>query len=75
MKDIDPAALEQMRDAAKADLVAASLGEAVKFFIEAASTEIHHRKIRQRALAYGHLDDCRGLRRQLADSGKTFSNG
>jgi predicted PurR-regulated permease PerM len=36
MKDIDPAALEQMRDAAKADLAAASLGEAVKFCIEAA---------------------------------------
>ena len=51
MKDIDPAALEQMRDAAKADLVAASLGEAVKFCIEAAGMEIHHRKIRNDELA------------------------
>ena len=51
MKDIDPAALEQMRDAAKADLVAASLGEAVKFCIEAAGMEIYHRKIRNDELA------------------------
>jgi predicted PurR-regulated permease PerM len=35
MKDIDPAALDQLRDAAKADLVAASLGEAVKLCIDA----------------------------------------
>jgi predicted PurR-regulated permease PerM len=35
MKDLDPAALEQLRDGAKADLVAASLGEAVKLCIEA----------------------------------------
>jgi predicted PurR-regulated permease PerM len=35
MKDIDPAALEQLRDGAKADLAAASLGEAVKLCIEA----------------------------------------
>jgi predicted PurR-regulated permease PerM len=46
MKDVDPAALEQMRDSSKADLVASSLGEAVKLCIEAASTEIDHRKIR-----------------------------
>jgi predicted PurR-regulated permease PerM len=50
MKDVDPAALEQMRDASKADLVAASLGEAVKLCIEAASTEIDHRKIRNAEL-------------------------
>jgi predicted PurR-regulated permease PerM len=41
MKDVDPAALEQMRDAAKADLVAASLGEAVKLCLEATGAEIH----------------------------------
>ena len=35
MKDLDPAALEQLRDGAKADLAAASLGEAVKLCIEA----------------------------------------
>jgi hypothetical protein len=39
MKDIDLAALEQMRDAAKADLVAASLGEAVKLCIDAAGAQ------------------------------------
>jgi hypothetical protein len=47
MKDVDPAALEQMRDAAKADLVATSLAEAIKLCIEAACTEIHHRKVRK----------------------------
>jgi predicted PurR-regulated permease PerM len=41
MKDVDPAALEQMRDAAKADLVATSLGEAVKLCLEAAGAKIH----------------------------------
>jgi hypothetical protein len=35
IKDIDPAALEQLREGAKADLVAASPGEAVKLFIQA----------------------------------------
>ena len=35
MQNKEPAVLEQMRDAAKADLVAASLGEAVKLCIEA----------------------------------------
>jgi predicted PurR-regulated permease PerM len=35
MQDKEPAILEQMRDAVKADLVAASLGEAVKLCIEA----------------------------------------
>ena len=35
LKDIDPNALEVLRDNAKADLVAASLGDAVKLCIEA----------------------------------------
>jgi predicted PurR-regulated permease PerM len=35
IRDIEPAALELLRDGAKADLVAASLGEAVKLCIEA----------------------------------------
>jgi hypothetical protein len=38
-KDIDPTALEVLRDNAKADLVAASLGEAVKLCIEATGVE------------------------------------
>jgi hypothetical protein len=39
VKDIDPTALEALRDNAKADLVAASVGEAVKLCIEAAGVE------------------------------------
>jgi predicted PurR-regulated permease PerM len=39
VKDIDPTALELLRDNAKADLVAASLGEAVKLCIEATGVE------------------------------------
>ena len=39
VKDIDPAALELLREDAKADLVAASLGEAVKLCIEATGVE------------------------------------
>jgi predicted PurR-regulated permease PerM len=39
VKDIDPTALEVLRDSAKADLVAASLGEAVKLCIEATGVE------------------------------------
>jgi predicted PurR-regulated permease PerM len=35
VKDIDPAALELLRESAKADLVASSLGDAVKLCIEA----------------------------------------
>jgi hypothetical protein len=35
MRDIDPAALESLREGAKADLAAASLGEALKLCIEA----------------------------------------
>src|ERR1700726_115095 len=39
VKDVDPTALEVLRDNAKADLVAASLGEAVKLCIEATGVE------------------------------------
>ena len=39
MKDMDPAALEKLRDGAKADLAAASLGEALKLCIEATGLE------------------------------------
>src|ERR1700685_81579 len=39
VKDIDPPELEVLRDSAKADLVAASLGEAVKLCIEATGVE------------------------------------
>jgi hypothetical protein len=39
IKEMQPAALEQLRDGAKADLAAASLGETVKLCIEATSAE------------------------------------
>jgi predicted PurR-regulated permease PerM len=39
MKDMDPEALEKLRDGAKADLAAASLGEALKVCIEATGLE------------------------------------
>jgi predicted PurR-regulated permease PerM len=39
MKDMDPAALEKLRDGAKADFAAASLGEALKLCIEATGQE------------------------------------
>jgi predicted PurR-regulated permease PerM len=39
IKEMEPAALEQLRDGAKADLAAASLGEAVKLCIEATGAE------------------------------------
>jgi hypothetical protein len=39
MKDIDPAALELLREGAKADLAAASLGAAVRLCIEATGVE------------------------------------
>ena len=39
MKDMDPEALEKLRDGAKADLAAASLGEALKLCIEATGLE------------------------------------
>ncbi|MHB0769812.1 AI-2E family transporter [Bradyrhizobium sp. 5.13L] len=38
VKDIDPAALELLREGAKADLVATSIGEAVRLCIEATGT-------------------------------------
>lgn len=41
IKDIDPDGLERLRDGAKADLVAGSLGEAVKLCIEAAGAGAH----------------------------------
>jgi hypothetical protein len=44
LKNIDPAALEQLRDGAKADLAAASLAEAVKLSIEATGAEINRQK-------------------------------
>jgi predicted PurR-regulated permease PerM len=37
LKDVEPAALELLRDGAKADLVAASMADAIKLCIEAAS--------------------------------------
>lgn len=43
VKDIDPAALELLREGAKADLVAASLGEVVKLCIEATGVEEERR--------------------------------
>ena len=42
IRDIEPAALELLREGAKADLVAASLGEAVKLCIEAAAAKDEH---------------------------------
>lgn len=39
IKDLDPAALEAFRENSKADLIATSLGEAVKLCIEAAGGE------------------------------------
>lgn len=39
MKDIDPAALESLREGAKADLAAATLGGALKLCIEATGVD------------------------------------
>jgi len=39
MKEMEPSRLEQLRDGAKADLAAASLGEALKMCITATGTE------------------------------------
>jgi predicted PurR-regulated permease PerM len=41
LKDMEPAALESLREGAKADLAAASLGEAIKLCIEATGLEPH----------------------------------
>jgi predicted PurR-regulated permease PerM len=47
MKDIDPPALEQLRDGAKADLAAASLGEALKLCIERTGIISHSQTAKQ----------------------------
>jgi len=39
MRDMDPAALEELRDGAKADRAASSVGEALKLCIEATGLE------------------------------------
>jgi predicted PurR-regulated permease PerM len=44
VKEIDPAALESLREGAKADLVASSLGDAVKLCIEAAGVKDQRQK-------------------------------
>src|SRR3954449_10173505 len=41
LKDVDAAGLELLRESAKADLVAGSLGEAIKLCIEAAASQNH----------------------------------
>jgi hypothetical protein len=43
MKDLDPVGLEALREGAKADLVAASLGEALKLCMEASGTQSQDR--------------------------------
>jgi hypothetical protein len=47
MKDKDPAALEELRESARADLAAASLGQAIKLIIEATGIENLSRAPRQ----------------------------
>ena len=47
VKEIDPAALELLREGAKADLVAASLGEAVKLCIEATGVKDQRQEVPQ----------------------------
>ena len=47
MREMDPAALEQLREGAKADFAAASLGEAIKVCIEATGVESQGRKKEQ----------------------------
>src|SRR5712672_90860 len=51
MKDMDPAGLEQLRDGTKADLVAASLGEAIKLCIEATGIDSHRQTTKQEELS------------------------
>jgi predicted PurR-regulated permease PerM len=51
IKDIDPAALEELRDSAKADLAATSLGDAIKLCIEATGTESRARETKQEDLS------------------------
>ena len=51
IKEMDPAALEQLREGAKADLAAASLGEAVKLCIEATGAKSQGHKKKQEKLS------------------------
>jgi len=51
MKEMDPAALEQLRESAQADLAAASLGEALKLCIEATGVERRGREREQDELS------------------------
>ena len=51
MKEMDPAALEQLREGAKADLAAASLGEAIKLVIETTGVQSQGREKRQDELS------------------------
>jgi predicted PurR-regulated permease PerM len=51
MKDMDPAALEHLRDGAKADLAAASVAEAVKMCIEATGFDGHTQVANQNQLS------------------------
>jgi hypothetical protein len=51
LKDIEPAALEQLREGAKADLAAASLADAVKLSIEATGLMPREHKTGQRGLS------------------------
>jgi predicted PurR-regulated permease PerM len=47
LADIDPTALEQLRDGAKADLAAASLGQAIQLCMEATGVEGPNRTLQQ----------------------------
>jgi hypothetical protein len=51
MKEMDPLALEQLREGAKADLAAASLGEAIKLCIEATGVKSQGREKKQDELS------------------------
>ena len=51
MTGLDPTALEQLRDSAKADLAAASLGQAIKLCIEATGVESMSRAPKQLELS------------------------
>jgi hypothetical protein len=52
LKEIEPAALESLREGAKADLVASSLGDAVRLCIEAAAGKDQHQEtVRQETSA------------------------
>jgi hypothetical protein len=51
IKEMDSAALEQLREGAKADLAAASIGEALKLCIEATGVESPGREMQQDKLS------------------------